>query len=309
MVMPSRRTRVAIVTEVFLPKVDGIVNTVLRIVDGLSSRGVEILLLTPGGYRNAYPGVRIVQTRSVPCPIYPGLRLGWPDSWLVRALLEFEPDAIHLAGPTVLGARLAPIAAAIAPTVSTYHTSLAAYAYHYRLAPIAGPVWGWLRHAHNACAATLCPSRATRDDLVKHRFDRVRIWSRGVDALRFDPPRRSAAGRADLGVAPIGHCCYRSGGSLRRSGSSAPSWAHGPASSASVTAGHWLMRTPPPTRSSSLRHRHVRQRDPRGDGVRTAGRRRRRWWRARPRRPRPHRPIGAAWRPRCLRCRDPPNCQ
>jgi hypothetical protein len=67
--------RVAIFTETFLPRVDGIVNTLCWVLRGLVEAGVEPLVVAPGGNTAAFPGVRIVGVSSTPFPLYPEVRL------------------------------------------------------------------------------------------------------------------------------------------------------------------------------------------------------------------------------------------
>jgi phosphatidylinositol alpha 1,6-mannosyltransferase len=62
--------------------------------------------------------------------------------------------------------------------------------------------WRHLRGIHNAAARTPAPSSATAARCAHTGFDRVHVWARGVDTVRFDPARRSQRLRADL--APAG---------------------------------------------------------------------------------------------------------
>jgi phosphatidylinositol alpha 1,6-mannosyltransferase len=58
--------------------------------------------------------------------------------------------------------------------------------------------WRWLRAIHNGADRTLAPSTAAADDLVAHGVQRVWLWRRGVDLLRFDPAKSNARLRALL---------------------------------------------------------------------------------------------------------------
>jgi glycosyltransferase involved in cell wall biosynthesis len=118
-----------------------------------------------------------------------------------RALAGFRPTLVHAATP--FGVGLAGRAAALrhgVPLVTSYHTSFAAYAAHYRLGALALPGWRFLRWFHNSGARTYCPSAAIVDEVRQHGFERLAVWSRGIDVSRFSPARRSAALRAQLGV-------------------------------------------------------------------------------------------------------------
>jgi glycosyltransferase involved in cell wall biosynthesis len=113
----------------------------------------------------------------------------------------FQPTLVHAATP--LGVGLAGRSAARAlgvPLVASYHTSLAAYARHYRLGALVGPGWRFLRWFHSGALRTYCPTRAVATELGTRGFPRLAIWGRGVDTTRFSPAFRSDALRARLGV-------------------------------------------------------------------------------------------------------------
>jgi phosphatidylinositol alpha 1,6-mannosyltransferase len=58
--------------------------------------------------------------------------------------------------------------------------------------------WRWLRGIHNAADRTLAPSTASATALHAHGIERVWLWRRGVDTVRFDPRHRSAGVRRAL---------------------------------------------------------------------------------------------------------------
>jgi phosphatidylinositol alpha 1,6-mannosyltransferase len=85
------------------------------------------------------------------------------------------------------------------PVVAVYATDMAAYARAYHLGAV-GEALGWrhLRTIHNAAARTLAPSSSTAAALRAHGFERVHVWGRGVDTVRFSPARRSVRLRNEL---------------------------------------------------------------------------------------------------------------
>jgi phosphatidylinositol alpha 1,6-mannosyltransferase len=196
--------RIAIVSESFPPDVNGVAHSVVRIAEHLLARGHQPLVVAPepssarravaGGH--PYPVVRVA---SVPAPRYHSFRLGLPTAALTDAVIAHAPDVVHLASPFVLGARGAALAARLRlPCVAVYQTDVPAYLRAYRLR-VAEPVaWRWLRRIHNAAGRTLAPSRASAAALTDHRIERVWLWRRGVDTVRFAPARRSARLRAAL---------------------------------------------------------------------------------------------------------------
>ncbi len=67
--------RVAYFTEAFLPKCDGVVNTLCYLLDYLAACGHSSLLFAPEGAPEEYAETPVVGLPSVPFPLYPELRL------------------------------------------------------------------------------------------------------------------------------------------------------------------------------------------------------------------------------------------
>lgn len=198
---PNRGKRIVIFTETFLPRVDGIVNTLRWILNGVVAAGWEPMVVAPAGNTQEFPGAIVIGSPSIPFPLYPEVRLGYPSPGIVRQLDAFEPDLVHLAGPVTNGlGGLRYAHTRGLPVVSTYHTALPEYGRLYGLEWIVEPAWKALSAIHNGCAVTLCPSRATLHELRNRGFERLELWSRGVDASLFTPRRRSSAWRARLGI-------------------------------------------------------------------------------------------------------------
>lgn len=190
--------RVAIITENFLPKLDGVTRTLAKLLEYLQSHGHRALLLGPASGMTEYAGAEIVGTAGVPLPFYPELRFNFFRPLFLRRLNEFQPDVIHLVDPVVLGTAGLAVARMLGkPLVSSYHTNLAAYCEHFGFPMLVRPMWSYNRLIHNQCALTFCPSPSTAAMLQTQDFQRVRIWPRGVDTTLFHPGQRSEATRAD----------------------------------------------------------------------------------------------------------------
>lgn len=189
--------RVAIVAESFLPNVNGVTNSVLRVLEYLHAEGHEAIVVAPGAREGQeeipdYLGFPIHRVPTVKVPLVDSLPVGVPTSAVDSAIRDFQPDIIHLASPFVLGAAGAFVARQQRiPAVALYQTDVAGFATKYHASALAYGVWEWLRTIHNSCQMTLAPSSPTIADLEEHNIKNVRHWGRGVDAVRFHPFKRS----------------------------------------------------------------------------------------------------------------------
>lgn len=95
--------KIALFSEVFLPKVDGITNRLRHTLECLQEEGHETLLFAPDTALPAYGATRVVRVPSLPFPPYPGVRVPLPDPRIAAALASFAPDVVHAVGPACLG--------------------------------------------------------------------------------------------------------------------------------------------------------------------------------------------------------------
>ena len=149
--------RVALVSESFLPQVNGVTNTVRHVLDRLVETGHECLLVAPGSGPDHYRGVPVVRVHSAGLPGYRSFALGLPDRRVCAALAGFRPDVVHLASPVALGAVGLRAARRIgAPSVAVYQTDVAGFARRYRV-PAAALLDVWVGHLHRRAGTALRP--------------------------------------------------------------------------------------------------------------------------------------------------------
>lgn len=183
--------RVAVVTESFLPQVNGVTNSVLRSCEQLTARGHDVLVVAPGPGPDQWGTARVLRSPSVALPGYPQFRLGRPWRGLEDVLRRYRPDVVHLASPAVLGAQAAFAARRLrTAAVAVYQTDLAGFAGRYGLGAAERSVWRWLRTVHGLAQRNLAPSRWAMEQLSRNGIERVAHWPRGVDADRFHPRHR-----------------------------------------------------------------------------------------------------------------------
>jgi phosphatidylinositol alpha 1,6-mannosyltransferase len=182
--------RVAIVTESFLPQVNGVTNSVLRVVEHLHERGHQALIIAPGVGPDRYRHAPVRRVRAVDLPVITSLPIGVPSPKVHTWLAEFGPDVVHLASPFVLGAGGLRAARRLGvPTVAVYQTDVAGFAAAYGLSRGARAAWRWIKRLHTNADRTLAPSSESVKALTDHGVPRVYRWARGVDTRLFCPER------------------------------------------------------------------------------------------------------------------------
>lgn len=180
--------RIALFTETFLPKVDGIVTRLRHTVDYLQRFGDQVLVVAPEGGLTEYKGAKVHGVAGFPLPLYPELKLALPRPSIGQALEDFQPDIVHVVNPAVLGlAGLFYGKSMNLPLVASYHTHLPKYLQHYGLGMLEGLLWELLRAGHNQAQLNLCTSTAMVDELTAHGILNVDLWQRGVDTEMFQP--------------------------------------------------------------------------------------------------------------------------
>ncbi|MGE8499242.1 MAG: glycosyltransferase family 4 protein [Pseudomonas sp.] len=175
--------RVLIVSDAWLPQVNGVVTSLQALVRELQVMGHEVKLLSPQDFR------------SRPCPTYPEIPLVW-DLWRVGpAIRDFDPDCVHLAteGPLGWAARRWLNKRGLAFS-SAIHTRFPEYIHtRWPRIPLA---WGYayLRAFHRPSQSVLVTTERLRDEFAGWGLKRLALWRKGVATELFHPtPSREEA--------------------------------------------------------------------------------------------------------------------
>ena len=196
--------RVAIVTESFLPSVNGVTNSVLRVLDTLRSHGHDAIVIAPTSDSAEYRGFPVVTTPFVPLVGFP---VAIPTPAVAQAIDSFSPDVIHAAAPFWLGGQaLAHAQKRGIPSVAVYQTDVAGYMARYSI-DFATPLLDGITAAiHRQANLTLAPTPDGVSYLKRLGVGNVEVWGRGVDTYLFNPTRRGSERVATLRqrIAPHG---------------------------------------------------------------------------------------------------------
>ncbi len=195
----TKRLRIAIFTETFLPKIDGVVSVMCHALQRLQEQGHEAVVFGPPDMPETYAGARCIRTGGPRFPLYPELRINLPSPMIGRELEAFKPDVVHVVNPAFLG----PTGIALArrlklPLVASCHMDIPIYTQLYVGAWGVPLAWALFRTAHNMADVNLVPSSSMLSQVRQNGYQRVRWWHRGIDAQRFRPDLRSDAMRERL---------------------------------------------------------------------------------------------------------------
>lgn len=193
--------KVALFADTFLPQINGVTSTLLRLIEQFGEQEVPYKLFVPKYEtgKNTYDAERFY---SIKFFLYPDARIAFPNFFRINAALaEFKPDIVHnmtefFMGTTGLGyGRSHDV-----PTVSNYTTNFSIYAEYYKLNLLKPTVWNWMRWFHTQSSFTLCPSKSAQNILNRHGIINTGIFSRGIDTQRFHPMYRRAGLREHFGI-------------------------------------------------------------------------------------------------------------
>jgi glycosyltransferase involved in cell wall biosynthesis len=168
--------KLALITDAWLPQVNGVVTTLLELQEGLWSRGHEVLVIEPSAFRR------------FACPGYREIELAWrPARQVAQTLEAAQPDAIHIATEGPLGSA--------ARAYCLRHGLAFTTAFHTRFPDILAKAlhiperWGyaWFRRFHAPSSGVMVPTDGMLRILRQHRFANLRPWSHGVDLRLFRP--------------------------------------------------------------------------------------------------------------------------
>ncbi len=197
--------RIAIVSESFLPTLNGVTTSVRHVLDHLADAGHEAIVIVPSaGAPSHYAGFRVVE---VPAFSYRQFPVGLPSALVHQTLADFSPDLLHAASPFLLGGHAMAAAAKLGiPSVAIFQTDVAGYARRNRLGAATGLAWHLVRRVHENADLTLAPSTASMSDLAEAGITRVERWGRGVDLDGYHPRVRLSpeVGELRSRIAPNG---------------------------------------------------------------------------------------------------------
>lgn len=190
--------KIAIFSESFFPRVNGVANSVLRVSRFLQANDHEVLIVAPGFPANVNSDIdinrlNVKRIRYISLPKVADFEVGASSvAKLENILRDFNPDVVHLASPFALGMQGCRAARNLGiPVVAVYQTDVSGFASFYGLPKIAKFARKWSNQIHRMSTINLVPSSSTMNEFIKFGVPNVRLWGRGVDTELFSPDKRS----------------------------------------------------------------------------------------------------------------------
>ncbi|MDF2594788.1 MAG: glycosyltransferase [Clostridia bacterium] len=195
--------RVALFTDTFLPQINGVTNTLVKMLEYFNKHGIDYIVFAPEhGVANLNDIEKIERFFSIKFFLYPECRISFPNLFRIKkTLLDYKPDVIHLMTEFSMGlSGLYYGKKYHIPTLSNYTTHFPQYLQYYNLKVFEKNAWDYMNWFHNQNEYTLCASTDTKALLNSEGIERTALFTRGVDTAHFTPLLRSDALRKVFGV-------------------------------------------------------------------------------------------------------------
>lgn len=167
--------KIALITDAWRPQINGVVTTLVELVDQLNAKGHTVEVIHPD----------LFKTR--PCPGYAGIDLAVrPYAQLANQLDSFKPEVIHVAteGPLGWAARKYCLKREL-PFTTAFHTRFP----EVLKAALGIPLvlgYALFRYFHKPSSGVMVPTLGVKRLLEGRGFVRLREWTHGVDMQLFE---------------------------------------------------------------------------------------------------------------------------
>ena len=166
------RTRLCIVTDAWLPQVNGVVTTLTNLVEQAEKDNWEVLVIHPGLFKN------------ISAPGYSEVKLSWPYG-LKQMIKDFNPHHLHIATEGPLGLR-ARISFRNKTFTTAYHTNWPQFLKNILKIP-EFITWKFIKWFH-ANGRVMVPTQGIKDELEQHNVgESIVLFSRGVNLSNLKP--------------------------------------------------------------------------------------------------------------------------
>ncbi|MDR1352276.1 MAG: glycosyltransferase family 1 protein [Treponema sp.] len=199
--------KIAYFTDTFMPEVNGVTNTLSRLLGYLEKQDIQYAFFAPEyPHKAERPEIpahkRVHRFKGLATAFSPESSLAFPPAKeITRYCASFKPDLVHVVTELGIGYRGMKYARTRGlPLVMSYHTDYCKYLRYFRLDFLKTPLEKYLAWFYSSAHRILAPSRHTLEELFRKQYRNLEIWSRGIDTASFSPQFRSRDLRRRLGV-------------------------------------------------------------------------------------------------------------
>lgn len=194
--------RILISAESFLPRSNGVTNSVLRAAEYLTRNGHQVLIIASGEGPQDVDGVEVRRVPALALQTFAQIDIpGISRNSIVKIIREFSPDIVHLASPFLLGEQVRKAAVICSvPVIANFQTDVSGFINFYGLTTAKSLIERRIRKIHNGSTITLAPSSDSENYLRSLGVNHIVRWGRGVDLKQFNPSWRSNSVRRSWGA-------------------------------------------------------------------------------------------------------------
>lgn len=191
----------AFFAEILIEDFDGASRTMFQLIKRINPENFEFLFICGVGPDQLY-GFECMRIPTITLPVNHTYKMALPvfaQSRLKEKLLNFNPDVVHIATPSLLGHFAMKYARRrFIPIISIYHTHFISYIdYYFKHAPfLIGAIKPLIadsqRKFYNQSYLTYVPSESISAELGEMGIEesRLKIWKRGFDTSIFSAVKK-----------------------------------------------------------------------------------------------------------------------
>lgn len=194
--------KVALFADTYLPQINGVSNTLNKLLQYYDSTGIEYKIFAPRYDEIEIFNQNIERFFSIKFLLYPDSRVTFPNGFRITSTLaDFQPDLIHIMTEFNMGIAGLYYGKKLGiPTVSNYSTNFSQYTDYYKVNFLKQPLWNYMKWFHTQNDITLCPSISAQKLLHSQGIHNTRVFSRGIDFKNFNPLYKNDQLRERLGI-------------------------------------------------------------------------------------------------------------
>ena len=171
--------KIALVTDAWLPQINGVVNTFLSIIPRIEKKYI-VKVLHPAMFKNfSYPW-------------YKEIKIAYNTKKITNFFFNsYNPDIVHILTEGPVGrAGIAFCNQNKWKYTTSFHTRFPEYIEKRIYVPRKLTYW-YLRNFHKNADKVLVPTQSMINELSKYKFQNLNVWARGVDTNLFAPSKRT----------------------------------------------------------------------------------------------------------------------